>query len=289
MSRVVQLNGEFVPLSEANVSVYDAGWLHGAGLFETMRAENRRVFRLQDHLDRLAASANEVLSPIDPDLLPDAEAVKILLERNDLTEARVRLTVSAGSVVEANEPQDRRLTVCITAAPLVAYPAELYKTGVAVLISKYRQSRHDPLAGHKTTSYLPRLMALKHAGQAQCMEALWFTSDNVLAEGSISNVFIVSESVVSTPPIETPILPGIARRIVLELCESQGLRVEERAISIDDLLDAEEVFLTNSIMQIMPVNRVEKRDIYGGKPGPVAADLLKGYRERVMRECGTDG
>ncbi|MEE9295938.1 MAG: aminotransferase class IV [Phycisphaerae bacterium] len=289
MNRTVYLNGEFMASSDAHVGVYNAGWLHGAGLFETMRAENRRVFRLDHHLHRLCASAKQLLTPVDRALLPAAETLEQLLERNGLTEARVRLTVSAGSVIEADEMQERPFTVCATAVPLVPYPERLYRTGVAVLISKYRQSKHDPLTGHKTTSYLPRLIAVKQARQAQCTEALWFTPENLLAEGSISNVFIVSGSVVATPPIDTPVLPGIARGVVLELCAAQGIKAQQRAIDVDDLFDADEVFLTNTIMQVMPVNRVEKRDIGGGRPGPVAKGLLEQYRKRVAQECGTDG
>lgn len=290
MSRIVYLNGRCVPGEEAVISVYNGGWLHGAGLFETMRAENGRVFRLEDHLRRLRVSAEELLAPIDDGVLPDDAALRDLLRQNDLTAARVRLTVTAGSMLaDAEQDEKPSLTVCVTVAPLGEYPKSLYEKGISVLISKYHQAPSDPLAGHKTTNYLPRLLALRHARQAGCTEALWFTPENLLAEGSISNVFIVTKGTVATPPLDTPVLPGIARSQVLSICAEQGVETKERPVNINDLLDADEVFVTNSIIQIMPVCKVEQRDIGEAKPGPVTRGLLQQYKQRVAQECPSDG
>ncbi len=156
----------------------------------------------------------------------------------------------------------------------------------AVMVSTFRQSPDDPIAGHKTTAYLPRLLALREAQHARCMEAIWFTTGNTLAEGSISNVFTVRDDMLSTPPLDTPVLPGIARGVVLELAARLGLKAREAALTIDDLLDADEVFLTNAIMQVMPVVRVEMHDIGKGTVGPVAKRLGEAYREVVRKECG---
>lgn len=288
MSRIVLFNGEFVPQSDAHVGVDNGGWLHGAGLFETMRAENGRVFRLDQHLDRLSASAEKLFAPIERHRLPDQEAIARLLKENNLTEARVRLTVTAGTMTAEQGAQRRPVTVCVSASPLAAYGRSLYDNGVTVLISRFRQCAEDPLAGHKSTSYFGRLVALNQAHQTGCHEALWFTTQNLLAEGSISNVFVVKSDAVMTPPLETPVLPGIARATVLELCTQQSIKAGERPLTIDHLLDADEVFLTNAIMQVMPVWRVEKREIGAGQPGPVARKLLQRYRELVAKECGTD-
>ncbi len=290
MNRSVYLDGAFVPAGDAQISVYNGGWLHGAGLFETMRAERGRIFRLDRHVDRLVASAEKLLAPLDRAFLPDTNAWRRLLNDNGLTDARVRLTVTAGDMLGGvGNGRDRPLTVCATVAPLAAYPRELYEVGSTVAISNYRQSSTDPLIGHKTTNYLARLLAIKEANRSGCGEALWFTPDNLLAEGSISNVFVVRDGNVATPPLDTPVLPGIARAVVLELCAADSIKTAQEAININQLLDADEVFLTNSIMQVMPVCRVEKRDIGSGRPGPVAQGLLSRYREWVERECKTDG
>ncbi len=292
MSQFVWLNGEVVAAEDARVGVHDGGFLHGAGLFETMRAEGGHVFRLAKHVGRLCTSAERLIAPVDVDELPGQGALGELLERNGLREARVRLTVTAGDMLAAARAGDEggvRHTVCATVSPLSAYPQKFYENGVAVAISRYRQSNMDPLAGHKSTCYLPRLMALRDARALKCEEALWFTHEHLLAEGSISSVFVVKGGAVKTAGLETPVLPGVARAAVLDLCEQHDIKAEEGAINIDDLLDADEVFLTNVIMCVMPVIAVEKRTIGDGKPGAVTKRLMDGFRDMVAKECGTDG
>lgn len=286
MTSTVHLNGEFVDAASAHVSVYDGGWLHGAGLFETMRAENRSVFRLESHLDRLSRSAEKLLVPVPRDALPSPSTLAELLDRNALSDARVRLTVSAGAVHGESVEHRTDLTVCATASALTSYPHDFYERGVHVTICTYRVSPSDPLAGHKTTSYLPRLLALRDAQQARCVEALWFTTANRLAEGSISSVWIVRDGVLKTPPLDTPVLPGIARGVILEIAKEIGIETRSCPLTIDDLLDADEVLLTNAIMQVMPVIRVERRDIAAARVGPIAKRLLEQYRGLVAKECG---
>ncbi len=285
MTATVYLNGAFVSEREAQVSVFDGGWLHGAGLFETMRAEGGRIFKLETHLERLRRSANAILTPIERDDLPEKAVFEELVSRNALKEARVRLTITAGSMRDA-EPNTPRLTICATASPLSGYPAELYDRGVQAAVCDFRQSPSDPLAGHKCTAYLPRLLGLRQAQQKHCLEALWFTTSKELAEGSISNVFVVRGGILKTPPLETPVLPGIARGLVLTIASDCNIECEQCALSIDDLLDADEVLLTNAIMQVMPVVRVERRDIGDGRVGPVAKQLYREYRNRLLQECG---
>ena len=290
MSKTVFLNGRFVPAADAHLSIWDGGWLHGAGLFETMRAHHGRVFRLDAHLDRLMTSAVKLLFPVERPDLPLTTDFASLLERNTLTDARVRLTVTAGQVGGGelrNPPDDARPrpTVCATAAPLTPYPAEMFDRGMTVAISRYKIPPDDPIAGHKSICYLPRLLALRDAHARQCSEALWFTTSNALSEGSISNVFLVSGGTLLTPPVETPALPGITRAAVLELAAAEGIESKVKPLTIDALLDADEVFLTNSIMEVMPVCRVEGRTIGTGKPGPVTARLREAYQSLIEREC----
>ena len=288
VTATVYLNGVFVPAEEARVSVYDGGWLHGAGLFETMRAEGGRVFRLESHVERLRRSAGAILTPMERSDLPHEGAFRELLDRNGLKEARVRLTVSSGSMMEGEDGDVRRLTICVTAAPLSGYAAKLYDRGVQAAVCDFRQSPSDPLAGHKTTSYLPRLLGLRLAQQKRCTEAIWFTTRNQLAEGSISNVFVVRDGILKTPPLDTPVLPGIARELVLEFTSKCGIECEQCPLWIEHLLDADEVLLTNAIMQVMPVIRVERHDIGDGRVGPMAKRLLQEYRRRVEEECGQE-
>ena len=289
MTREVWLNGSFVPEPDARIGIDDGGWLHGAGLFETMRAEAGKVFRLEAHLGRLLRSAEKLLGFAALEVLPGRAQFEELLARNELTSARLRLTVTAGSMRDDADAQSKPLSVCLTAAPATSYPARFYEHGVAVVVSPYRQSTSDPTAGHKTICYLPRLLALRDARRAGCEEALWFTEFNHLAEGSISNVFIVRDSVLKTPALETPVLPGVARGAILELAQARGLRTGFAPLTIDDLLDADEVFLTNVAMQVVPVVRVERRDLNKGEVGPVARELLSSFRELLRKECNENG
>lgn len=287
MTESVYLNGRFVSEPDARISVYDGGWLHGAGLFETMRAENGRVFRLDSHIERLHRSASKLLMAIEPDRLPDHRVFAQLLDRNSLKAARVRLMVTAGSMRGHTAADGSHLTVCATASDLSPYPVDFYEKGVPVIICDFRISPSDPVAGHKTTCYLPRLLGLRQAQQGQCVEALWFTTANRLAEGSISNIFIIKDGILKTPPLDTPVLPGIARGIVLEIARRIGIEAQECPLTINDLLDADEVLLTNAIMQVMPVIRVEKHDIHNGRVGSLGKSFLQEYRRQVIEECSS--
>jgi len=285
VAKTVYLNGRWLSEDQAKVSVFDGGFLHGAGLFETIRVEYGRPFRLESHINRLRTSAEKLLRPLSRETLPPPADVVELVRKNTLDAARVRLTVTAGPMRTDEERDDADLTACMTASPLSGYPPQFYQTGVQVRICSFKQSPDDPTTGHKTTCYLPRLLGLREAHAAKCVEAVWFTTQNELAEGSISNIFLVADGKLATPPLTTPVLPGIARGVVLELAEKLGIAAEERRLCIDDLLDAKECFLTNSIMQVMPVVRVERRDIGLGKPGEVTRSLMEAYRETVRKEC----
>lgn len=286
MDSIVFLNGKFIASSEATISIYDGGFLHGAGLFETMRADHGRIFRLQSHLDRMAKSADALGFPISLENLPTESDFQRLLDENKLETARIRMTVTVGSMHPSYVSSDQpALTVCVTAAALPAYPPELYRHGMSVMITKYTQSISDPLAGHKTTNYLPRLMALRQAREFKCGEALWFTPENYLAEGCISSVFIVKDNVLKTPPLSTPVLPSVTRSAILEIAKQENIQHVETQLNINDILEADELFIANSSMQLVPVCSVEKKDIAEGKPGPMVTKLRELYSVLVDREC----
>jgi branched-chain amino acid aminotransferase len=278
----VFLNDKLVDIKKACISVSDSGLLYGAGLFETMRSYNGVVFSLKDHLDRLFFSAG-ALSIKPPHRKDINEAIYKVLKTNKLTDARMRLTLTGGPMSESEE--QRHPTLLITATKLAPYPAEYYKNGVLVVLCPFRQNPDEPTCGHKTTSYFSRMLALKWAHQRRAAETLWFTVDNRLAEGCISNVFLVKDSVLYTPPIETPVLAGVARKTVCQLALKNSIKLVEKDLNIDDCLAADEAFLTNVIMQIMPISRIEKHTVGDGKPGPITKKLQKGFDELIKTEC----
>jgi len=284
MAEKIFLNGKLVDSDKAYIPVTDSGLLYGAGLFETMRSYNGTVFELDSHLDRLFASAKalSINNPYDKKYF--ADAVYAVLKANELTDARLRLTLTSGPMGQPDE--NRKPTVIIMATKLQPYPAEYYKKGVLVVLSPFRQNPADPLCGHKTTSYFSRILTLNLAHQKNAAEALWFTTDNRLAEGCISNVFLVKNSVLYTPLTNTPVLPGVARKTVFEIASQNSIQAVEKDLYINDLLDANEVFLTNVIMQVMPVNGIEKHTVGNGKVGQVTERLRKLFEEFVKEKCG---
>lgn len=295
----VWLNGAFVDEAEALISARDTGLLHAAGVFTTMRAIAGKVFRLDAHLQRLRASCEALFIPLLPkdDVL--RQAVDELLARNTLTDARLRLTVTRG-MADQDPIHGLRLTptTLLTAAPLEPYPAEYYAKGLTViLLDDQKLNPYDVQAGHKTLNYLSRLAALRSANQRGAGEALWFNVHNYLQSGSISNVFVVKDGVLITPPTnielrdpavagltaypKSDVLPGVTRATVMELAGGGGLGVKLASLTVNELLEADEVFLTNSIMGVMPVCRIERKAIGDDKPGVITRKLMAMLDEEV--------
>jgi branched-subunit amino acid aminotransferase/4-amino-4-deoxychorismate lyase len=272
----VFFNGTIIDADKAQVSITDSSFLYGIGLFETLRAVNGRVFRLADHLARLNCSAEKlsVKNRHTDDRI--AAAIDRLLQANELADARLRLSLSNGPLQPDGAPSSNLL---ITAAAFTPYPKDYYDKGVRVILTDFRQNPKDPFAGHKTTCYGPRLIALRDAHARLAAEALWFTTENTLAEGCISNIFLVQDGTLYTPPLNTPVLPGIARKTVVEIARQNNITVCEKSLAIDDLLAADEVFLTNVIMQVLPVIAVEAHTVAAGKPGAVTKQLMEKFED----------
>lgn len=284
MREWVSLNGRLMPAERAQISVFDAGLMQGIGLFETMRAYHGKVFRIDRHLERLVDSARELgwlLLP-DPDEL--RENVEQVVGATEHEDTRVRLTVTTGTL-RSTERDTPELTVIATASAGAKYPDECYTEGVTVLVPGYRQGGDDPTAGHKTIAYFSRLASLRQAHAGGAFEALWLTYDDHVAEGAISNVFVVRDERLLTPGRDTPVLPGITRAAVIELAVALGIPVREQALTQKDLIDADEVFLTNSLMEIVPAVRVGREAIGTERPGETTAQLYQAYGELVEREC----
>jgi branched-chain amino acid aminotransferase len=277
--------GQFVPARDATISANDAGLLLGAGLFETLRVYNKKPFRLAQHLERLRGSG-EFLRIFPSESPRDIERIiDRLLELNGLTEARVRITATRGPLMtELEDDEAPHATVLISAGPMVDYPREFYEQGATVVVSDIRANETDPAVYHKTTGYTRNLLALRDAHRARATEAVLFNMKNHLAGAAMSNVFLVAEGKLLTPPVEEGLLAGITRATVLELAAAESVFAEQGPLTIRDLLDADEVFLTNSIMELLPVCRVERKEIGEGRPGPVWKRLAEAYKACVTRE-----
>ena len=276
----VHLNGRLVATDEAVVKVSDAGFLHGASSFTTMRAHNGVVFRLASHLSRLLGTVE--LLGLRTEATPETltAAVSELLSANALGDARVRITLTPGSIA-GGDP-----TVVITADALPEYPARWYSEGISVSITELRQSPGDIACGRKTGCYFPRVLAMRTAAAKEVQEALWFTPEGQLAEACFCNVFLLSAGELLTPPLDTPVLDGILRGVVMELCDTLEVKCgDTRPLLGRDLLEADEVFLTASCSGIRPVVRVEDHDIADGGVGPITTRIMTAYEELIKAEC----
>lgn len=276
----VYLNGAIVPASQAKIGISDSGFLHGASAFTTMLAHNAKVFRLDAHLRRLTATVARFSLRAQTSSEELRRGVAELLEANGLSDARVRITLTPGEV-GAESP-----TTLITAEALPEYPRRWYEQGMSVGVSSFKQSAEYPTTGFKTGCFFPRVLALQEAASKGLDEAIWYTSDNHLAEACFCNVFLVLCGEVRTPPLDMPVLGGIVREAVIELCEPLKLQCDDRTLlTVNEMLAADEVFLTSSCSGVRPVVRVEGHGVGDEKPGPVTRRIMSAYRDLLEDEC----
>jgi len=284
----VFVNGSFVNLTQAKISVFDRGFLYGDGLFETMRAYWGKIFRLEDHLDRLFSSAKG----IDLAFSYTRKELKSIIERilkiNSLSEAYIRLTLSRG----VSEPG--LISECKSPATLVIVAREFeslspveYRKGWRATVVETRQNQASPLSRLKSLNFLNNILARKEAEAKRVDEGILLNSLGEITEASTSNIFLVRKGVVVTPPEEAGLLAGITRKVVLELTPNLGMEALKRRVSLNDLMGAEEAFLTNSLIEIMPLIEIDGRLIGRGKPGIATQRIHKAYRDLVKREIAT--
>jgi branched-chain amino acid aminotransferase len=290
MEEKVYLNGLLVPRSRARISVSDHGFLYGYGLFETMRAYNGQIFLLDRHIKRLTASAEIIglaqkLSGIDL-----GKACMDTLKANNFKDARVRLTVTNGELnaLPWTDPGGKP-TVVVTAQPYTPFSEEKYSEGFKVGIASVRRCRQSVVASMKSINYLASVMARMEAAAHGLDEALLLNDDGYIAEGGGCNVFFVKSSSLVTPSLDSGILPGVTREVVMELADSLGIGVTEGTVGLGIIKRCDEAFMTNAMIEVMPLAAVRDENgqavtIGEGKPGKVTRQLMAAYRERVERE-----
>ncbi|MCA9310916.1 MAG: aminotransferase class IV family protein [Phycisphaerales bacterium] len=294
MPETIWINGQYLERETAMVSAFDASIQHGIGLFETMTAGASGVFRVDHHVDRLIASAQAL--GLSRTLRHDAlaELVEAVTAHSQLAtgelRARVRLTLTGGNLnlLSSRTPGPIDPTIMVHVQPATPYPEELFERGAPAVIADTRVNPLDPTQGHKTVNYWWRLRELQHAAARQASEALLFSITNHVASGTVSNVFAVRDGVLATPiargeeadgSMPSGVLPGITRGWVMEHAAASDVTVERRMLTIDDLLEADEVFLTNSGWGVLPVIRIEAEQIGSGAPGDMTRACLDGWRK----------
>ncbi len=292
MEEIVYLNGSLVPRSKARISIDDHGFLCGYGLFQTMRTYNGKYFLLDRHLERLKSSAEviglaEKLKGIDLE-----KACRDTLKVNDIKDARVRVTVTNGAVTtlpwidSGGTP-----TVLVTTRPYTPFSREKYSEGFKVGIASVRRMRQSVTSSMKSINYLQNVVARIEAAEKGWDETILLNDEGYIAEGGGSNVFFVREGRLITPALNSGIIPGVTREVVIELANNRGIGVSEGPVGIGVFKKCEEIFITNAMIEIMPVTTVCDNErnaiiINAGKPGEITRKLTKAYQERVEKEIG---
>lgn len=286
MSIQVYIDGKFYPKEEAKISVFDHGYLYGDGVFEGIRAYNGRVWKLSEHLDRLYASAHSIALEIPVSWKEMEAVVTETCRRNNLRDAYIRLVVSRGHGDLGLDPRKcPKATVVCIADSISLYPPEVYTEGMKVISVSTRRTPTQSLSAQiKSLNYLNSIMAKITAVHLGYPEVVLLTTEGYVAEGTGDNIFIVKKGKVITPPAHIGILEGITRNVCLEVAASLGYPVAEELFSLHDLYTADECFLTGTAAEAVPVVEVDGRAVGSGKPGPVTAKIIEGFRARANRE-----
>ena len=288
MNLKIYIDGNFYDQSEAKVSVFDHGLLYGDGVFEGIRFYHDRVFRLEEHIDRLWDSAKAIALEIPMSRSEVIAAALETIRQNDLHDGYIRLLITRGVGSLGLSPDScRRPSVIIIAATITLYPEELYRKGLTMVTCATRRISPAALSPRiKSMNYLNNILAKVEAQEAGAAEGLMLNEQGYVAECTGDNLFIVKGDQIWTPPLNAGLLKGVTRDVVFELAEKAQLRIQERELTRYDVYTADECFLTGTAAEVIPAVQLDRRLIGDGQPGPVTLRLIELFRE-LTRTTGT--
>ena len=277
----VFVDGKFVDEKKAVVSVFDHGLLYGDGVFEGIRAYNGRVFKLSEHVDRLFYSAKAILLKIPMSHRAICEAVRAACKRNKIRDGYIRLVVTRGAGTLGLDPNRcSNPQVIIIADKIQLYPETFYKKGLEIVtVPTTRNHTNAVNPAIKSLNYLNNILAKIEAINAGCVEAIMLNSQGFVAECTGDNVFMLKGGELLTPPLAAGALYGITRSVAIELAESLGIKAKEPNLTRYDLYNADEVFITGTAVEVVPVVKIDGRLIGSGKPGKLTKKLIKAYQD----------
>ena len=281
--KLIYLNGKFVPEEQATVSVFDHGFLYGDGVFEGIRAYDGRVFRLEDHVQRLFDSAKAIMLNIPLTEEEMCQAILETLRKNNLRNAYIRPIISRGYGDLGLDPNKcPKPSVIIIAGGWGAMYGDLYEVGLTAVSVSVRRNSPDSLPPNiKSLNYLNNILAKIEANIKGGNEAIILDSRGLVSEGSGDNIFVIKDGQISTPHTINN-LKGITRAAVMDLAEIRGNPIQEKELGLFDLYTADEVFVTGTAAEVAPVTKVDGRIIGKGKPGPITKELMAAFKELAM-------
>lgn len=280
----IWVNGKFYDAEKAKISIFDRGFMYGDGIFETMRSYAGRIFRLDGHLDRLMKSLNiiKIKPPCSKKYLKDA--IYKSLSVNRLSGAYIKVTVTRGEGRFGISHKDVFVpNIVIVAKDFEGYPDWMFDRGLNAKVIG-TQNERSALSKIKSLNYLPYILARFEAKDKGFDEAILTNTKGYITEAATSNIFIIKGNSVITPSIDSGILPGVTRGIVIRIARRLGFKVQERSVSRLELIDADEAFLTNSLAEVLPVTKVDSKRIGTGLVGDTTKLLRISYQKQVIRE-----
>ena len=279
---LADVNGVITPLEEARISVLDRGFLFGDAVYEVIRVYGGRPFYMADHMERLRRSCEGLGFQNVPSMDELTERGTSLVRASGLEEAALYYQVSRGAGNSRSKEPDPSMhpTIVVTVDP-ASRPAETLREqgATAITVPETRWDRADL----KTVNLIPRILVRQKAKEAGAYEAIWVADNGNVLEASASNVFMVVDDVVVTPPLGNRLLAGITRAVVLDLTEKLGIACEERIFTLDELRSADEVFLTGSITEILGLSQVDGEVVGAGKPGPITQRIASAFVEETQK------
>ena len=285
---LVYIDGEFLPKEEAKISVFDHGLLYGDGVFEGIRSYRGRVFKLDEHLQRLYDSAKAIVLNIPISIQEMEAAILETLRRNHLYDAYIRLIVTRGVGDLGLDPDNcPRPTIIIITDKIALYPQKFYEDGLEIVTVSTRRNYAEAVNPRiKSLNYLNNILAKIEGKQAGVVEALMLNAEGYVVECTGDNIFFVKRDVIVTPPVHLGILEGVTRNAVIDLARELDLVVEEKVFTRHDLYTADECFLTGTAAEVIPVVKIDRRVIGSGRPGTVTQKLIAAFH-RVTSLWGT--
>ncbi|MDD4899498.1 MAG: branched-chain-amino-acid transaminase [Candidatus Omnitrophica bacterium] len=283
----IYINGKFYEKAQAKVSVFDHGLLYGDGVFEGIRAYNRLVFKLKEHVDRLFESAHSIMLKIPLSKEEMIQAVLKTLRENHLSDAYIRLIVTRGEGDLGLDPRKclGKPTVVIIADRIALYTEKFYQNGLSIITVPTVRNLPEALNPQiKSLNYLNNILAKIEAANAGCDEAIMLDSMGFVAECTGDNIFVVKNNHLYTPPQCMGTLRGITRDCVLEIAKRDKICVHEHVITRHEVYISDECFLTGTAAEIIPVVKVDGRVIGSGKPGKLSLGLMKKFKALTKKE-----
>lgn len=282
---LVYLNGQFVPKSEAKISVFDHGLLYGDGVFEGIRSYNCLVFKLKEHLIRLQESAHTIMLEIPLSASEMEEAIIETLKQNHLRDAYIRVVVTRGTGDLGLDPASCKMpSVFIITDTIILYPESFYRNGMEIItVPTVRNLPEAINPALKTLNYLNNIMAKIEAKNSNYREALMLNHQGYVAECTGDNIFTVKNGIVQTPPTYLGALRGITRQTIMDLALRNDMPCQERVLTRHDLFNADESFLTGTAAEVVPVVKIDGRRIGRGKPGKITRKLMSLFRDLTKR------